>query len=71
MDPYAFEIARQRQDELLRHAERARLAAHARSRRAAEGRTLRGSLGLWLVHVGARVAGRDAVVLAAPVPVRR
>ncbi len=50
---------------MLRDAEHARLVAGA-----APHRSLRTSLGLCLVRIGARVAGDDAVVLAAPTPVR-
>jgi len=66
MNPHvAYEIARLRQDDMLRDAEHARLVAGA-----APHRSLRTSLGLCLVRIGARVAGDDAVVLAAPTPVR-
>jgi hypothetical protein len=73
MNPYAaLDIARQRQADLLRDARHRRLAASARdARRAADAGSVRASLGLLLVRVGARVAGEDAVVLAAPVLGRR
>ena len=67
MDPYAtLEIARQRQNDLLREAERARLAAAVPRRP-----SLRGAVGLSIVRIGARLAGDDAVVLTAALPLRR
>jgi hypothetical protein len=69
MDPYATrEIARQRQGDLLREAARRRAA---RASRPPAPWSLRGSVGLLLVRLGARVAGNDAVVLAGPVAARR
>ncbi len=59
------EIARGRQEDLLREAAQARQAASR-----TPGPALRGALGLALVRLGARVAGDGAVVLAAARPAR-